>query len=54
MCECVDCKGKSDKLYKIILSEWFDNEECVWCEDCLYENIEMVKEYKLIKRNNQK
>jgi hypothetical protein len=44
-CECVDCKGKSNKLYKVKLIEDFDNDECIWCEDCLYENFDMVEEY---------
>jgi hypothetical protein len=52
-CECVDCKGKSNKLYKVKLIEDFDNDECIWCEDCLFENFDMVEEYTPLKKSNK-
>jgi hypothetical protein len=45
MCENVDCKGGSKKLFKVKLTEDFNNDECIWCEDCLITDFDMVEEY---------
>jgi hypothetical protein len=49
ICECVECQGKSNKLYKVKLTEEFDNDECIWCEDCLFSNLDMVEDYEELK-----
>jgi hypothetical protein len=45
MCENVDCKGESKKLFKVKLTEDFNNDECIWCEGCLITDFDMVEEY---------
>ncbi|MEM1577913.1 MAG: hypothetical protein QXM27_02815 [Candidatus Pacearchaeota archaeon] len=50
MCENTNCENeKQEKLYKVILKEEFNNDVCIWCEDCLNRDIDMVKSYKLLK-----
>jgi len=48
-CDCTDCKGISRKFYWVRLTDEYGGDECVWCEDCLLENISMVEDCVLLK-----
>jgi len=47
-CENTDCKGKSKEYYQCILTKEFDNEDCIWCEDCCNRDDDMIAESQLI------
>jgi len=42
-CENTDCEGNSNKFYRVRLTEWFDRDVCIWCEDCLERDNDMVE-----------
>ena len=47
LCDNTSCKGRSKKFYDIILTKDFNNDKCVWCEDCLDIDNDMVLKAKL-------
>jgi len=51
ICDATDCKGKSKIFYQCKLTEDFESEECVWCEDCCDDGDDMILESRLIINN---
>jgi hypothetical protein len=45
-CDCADCSGESNRFYLVKL---IDGDYCVWCEDCLLSNNDLVEDAVLLK-----